>query len=397
MLQKINKRDTKSDDSISTSGCSKLYGFDRGASYGCLIASKLVIHTHNHNNYRSNNMIDRIAAIFSVIHEPFGDVINNIKIKTNVERAYRKEFALKNGSSSLMVKSGGNGKYIKISGNFAKFLQKHNIFGTNNLRGLCADVVPMVLNQLGVSYTDAEMQDVINGNFIIKEVDIAGNFRSESCDETPLIIREIERHWRDLGKNVSNYGVETVYLNQYSKDLSLKFYDKRKQLSDCPLPVDIPQRDRLLKYAEGLVRAELTLGADELKRRGLGKGSSWTVDIAKTLLNDEIAESGIYGSIKRLLLPDEYDELPRKLKITYRLWLLGDAPKSILEEQTYRNHRNSLKLAGIDINHAQPKERIVDVDMKSLLSPENMLNFPKFARECGLVHIPVKKENNANH
>lgn len=359
--------------------------------------SKLVIHTHNHNNYRINNMIDWTDAIFPVIHEPFGDVINNIKTKTNDERAYRKEFALKNGTSSLMVKSGGNGKHIKVSGNYANFLQKHNIFGSNNLRGLAADVFVLVTSKLGISYTNAEMQNVIDGNFVIKEVDIAGNFRSKNRNEAHLIIREIERHWRDLNKNVSNYGVETVYLNQYSTDLSLKFYDKRKQLSDCPLPKGIPQRDRLLKYAEGLVRAELTFGAAELKRRGLDKGSNWTVGIAKTLLNDEIAESGIHGSIKRLLLPAEYDELPRHLQITYRLWLHGDAPKSILEEQTYRNHRNALKLRGIDVSQAQPKGRIVDVDIKSLLSPDNMLNFPKFAKECGLVHIPVKKQNNTNN
>ncbi len=338
-------------------------------------------------------MIDRITVVFPILHEPFGKILNNIDPITNDERAYRKEFLLKNGTSSLMVKSCGNGKHIKISGNYAKFLQKHNIFGSNNLLGLCVDVLLIVLGKLTISHSDAEIKKIRVGNFTIKEVDIAGNFRAKSREEVPQIIREIERHWRDLGKNVSNYGVETVYQNQYSKDLSLKLYDKRKQLSDCPLPKDIPQRDRLLKYAEGLVRAELSLGADELKRRGLDKGSSWTIETAKNLLNDEISKSGIHGSIKRLLLPAEYDELPRKLKITYRLWLLGDVPKAILEEQTYRNHRNSLKLAGIDISQAQSKERIVDIDMKSLLSPENMLNFPKFAKQYGLVHLP----KNANH
>lgn len=342
-------------------------------------------------------MIDWTVATFPVIHEPFGDVINNIKTKTNDERAYRKKFALKNGTSSLLVQSVGNGKKLKVSGNYANYLQKHNIFGSNNLRGLAVDIFVLVTSKLGLGYSDAEMQDVIDGNFAIKEVHVAGNFRSQNRNEVHLIVHEIDRHWHDLGKNVSNYGVETVYLNQHSTDLSLKFYDKRKQLSDCPLPKGIPQRDRLLKYAEGLVRAELTFGAAELKRRGLDKGSNWTVGIAKALLNDEIAKSGIYGTIKRLLLPVEYDELPRHLKITYRLWLHGDAPKSIMEEQTYRNHRNALKLRGIDVSQAQPKERIVDVDIKSLLSPDNMLNFPKFAEEYGLVHIPAKIMNDTNN
>jgi hypothetical protein len=336
-------------------------------------------------------MIDYVAAVFRVQHKPFGKIISNIDEEKKTERAYRKKVLFKNSATSLTVKSTHHGQFVEVTGNYVKFLQHHNIFGSNNLRGLCVDIFKLVAEKFDIAYSHAEMSEIIKGNFSVTGVDIAANFRTLRREETALFIREVERHWRDQGKNVSNFGSETVYLNQNSKDLSLKFYDKRKQLSKAPLPNDIPERDRLLKYAERLVRAELTLGAAELKRRKLDSGSNWTVALAKRLIVDEIAASGIQGEIKRLLLPEEYASLKRKLQLTYRLWLHGDDVKSILDVQTYRRHRAELKDYAIDIGQPQPFERIVMADINGYLSPENMRTFPKFAREYGLIHLPKKQ------
>lgn len=334
-------------------------------------------------------MIDDVEVIFKVNHKPFGDIVDNIKINTGEQRAYRKPFQLKNKNSSLTVKSNGNGTLIKVCGNYAKFFQHHNIFGTNNLVGLVTDVFKFVANKLHIKCSRAETNAIRDGEFLVRGVDIAGNFRAKSREEVPLIIREAECCWRDLGKNVSNYGRETVYIDQYSGTWSFKFYDKRVELSAHPLPKDIAQREMLLKYAESLVRAELRIGAKELKERGLQRGSAWTPEVAEELLSEAIAWSGIHGPVKRVLLPDEYFCLSRNLQQTNQLWLHGAQVKSLYDSQTYRRRFNELKCVGIDIRQPQPRDRIVTIDLADFFLPQNVLMFPNAARKHGLIYLPT--------
>lgn len=337
-------------------------------------------------------MIDYVSAIFKLKHEPFGDILINVDTKTDEERPYRKEVRVGNKSASLGVKSTHDGQCIEVTGNYVKFMQGHNIFGTNDLHGLCIGIIKQVTKQLGIRGLQTERQSIMEGNFLIRRVDIAANFRAADRGEVVAIIREIERHWRDQGKNVSNYGNETVYLDQHNRNVSLKFYNKRAELRTRPLPQNIPARNRLLRYAETLVRAELTLGAVELRKRGLSRGSNWTIAEAKKLIIGAISASGVTGEIKRLLLPDEYETLDHDLKQAYQLWQHGVELRSVFGQSTYWRRRNALRKHGIDIQQPQPKERIVTVDIKSCICLEKMTSRPKFAREHGLIYLPSRRE-----
>ena len=247
----------------------------------------------------------------------------------------------------------------------------------------------VVANKLHIKCSRAENNAIRDGEFLVRGVDIAGSFRAISREEVPLIIREAEYCWRDLGKNVSNYGRETVYIDQYSPTWSFKFYDKRVELSAHPLPKDIPYRERLLKYAEGLVRAELRIGAKELVERRLQHGTAWTEEVTEGLLTEAIAWSGIHGPVNRVLLPEEYSGLPRNLQQTYQLWLHGAPLRTLYDSQTYRRRCNELKRVGIDIRQPQPKDRIISIDLADLFNPENFLTHPQAAKKFGLIHLPA--------
>lgn len=335
-------------------------------------------------------MIDNLTILFNIKHTPFGKPVSYSDDNDSEKKAYKRKVQVRNYNTSLNVHSKQNGQQIEVSGNFVKFLQGHNIFGSNDLQGLCRDVISEVAKRLDIIISKADWIEILKGYYEVMGVDVAGNYRVFSREEVPMIIRGIELHWRDQGLNVSNYGSQTVYLDQHNKNVALKFYDKRAELRKHPLPNDLPERLRLLKYTRPLVRAELTLGAAELRRRGLDKGANWSAQLAKELLLDEVAASGLGGEIKRVLLPVEYDELPHLLKLTYRLWLHGDDVKELFDIQKYRRHRNALQNYRIDISKPQPKHRVKMVDIKTCISPENVATFPRFAKKHGLIHIPVK-------
>ncbi len=335
-------------------------------------------------------MIDYLSIFFKVKHIPFGKTVSYSDTNESYKKHYQRKIKVRNYNTSLSVHSKQNGALIEVSGNFVKFMQGHNIFGTNDLQGLCRDVLLELTKRLGITLTQSDLNDVIQGNYKVQCVDIAGNYRLKSHDEVPKVIRGIEMHARDLGEDVSNYGRETVYFNQHNKNKALKFYDKSAELSKHPLPMDLPERERLLEYSKNLVRAELTLGAAELKRNSLNMGHRWTVKIARQLLCDAVASSAVGGKIKRILLPTEYDELPNAYRLTYRLWVHGDDIRSLFDIQKFRRHRRALQNYKIDIAKPQPKSSIDMVDIKACLSPENMAKFPSFARKSGLLHIPSK-------
>jgi len=300
---------------------------------------------------------------------------------------------LKNNSTTIEVKSVGNGRFLVVSGNPVKYLQGHNIFGSNDLRGLCRDLLVLVSAQLGIKLNYRDQQSINLGDYSLSRVDLAVNFRLPRCETVSHIVREIEWHWRELGYNVSNYTNETVYRDQHSKVEAAKFYNKSKELRAHPLPENILGNyvcNRLRQYAEGLLRAEFTLRSPALKRLGMASGSEWTVEKSKSLILEKLASQSLDFEIKHSVLPEVYNRWEPALKQIYCLWLQGNDLHYLFGERTLYRKYKSLAAFGINILCPPVVKRRPMIPIRALVNSDNITWLPRFAKRLGLVHLPPK-------
>jgi II/X family phage/plasmid replication protein len=300
---------------------------------------------------------------------------------------------LKIGGTTIEVKSLKNGRFLAVSGNPIKAFQGHNIFGCNDLKGLCRDLFALVIEQLKIDVNRFDQHAIDIGQYSLSRVDLAVNFRLPSDEVVATAIREMEFHWREKNLNVSNYGAETVYLNQYSKVSSAKFYNKRREISARPLPESLLGQDKcekLRSYTEGLLRTEFVLRSPALKKLGLNVASEWTIKIANEITKEKMSSLALTRSVRCNPVPTGYHSWKPELKQIYRLWSQGNMLTAIYETKTLQRRRKSLMEFGIDIRNPPVDHRISLVPLNLLLTPGNMTRVPRFAKRLGLIYKPLR-------
>lgn len=240
---------------------------------------------------------------------------------------------------------------LYVSGNPAKWLQGHNVFGPSVhdlgpvLRSLVrsfpaevrpADAVEDVWPAVHRSRVDVTTTVDMGSHRLVHEWLRAAASSTRS------------RHGRAL---VSG---DTVYWGQHSRRWTMKAYCKFCELQAHPPQVD-GWRDRLLPWTEGQLRLELCLRGQELKPRG-------TLEEAVIWEYMNRIEVGIMKDTS-----DGFDGvaplLPRGVRLTLREWVAGVDVRHTLPGRTfYRHRRLILDELGLDISltyHKDTAEREV--------------------------------------
>ena len=104
-------------------------------------------------------MIDWITAIIPCHHDEkiYGGTIAAVNLDGEIEwRVEKKKQVRGSYESNLNIKSIDN-KHILLDGNPAKWLQGHNIFGSNNLIGLVQAVMHKLIATLGLAPTEYDL------------------------------------------------------------------------------------------------------------------------------------------------------------------------------------------------------------------------------------------------
>ena len=95
-------------------------------------------------------MIDWVSAVLPCDHDPsklISGLVMSFDALGNQEWTVNKKLSVEGSySSQIQIKSNDNSREIYISGNPTKFLQGHNLFGTNDLRGLMNKFFDELLN-----------------------------------------------------------------------------------------------------------------------------------------------------------------------------------------------------------------------------------------------------------
>lgn len=340
-------------------------------------------------------MIDWTTPFLPFLHDPLkaGYVC---KVNSDGDIDWLQDTAITvSGSheSTIQVKSvGGDGQgratHLRLHGNPSKFLQGHNVFGSNDLLSLISDSARRVCDILGLQPTPQEWQAIDAGEYRITRVDYNQMFELPSRSDVLAWLRAAEyksktRHGRPSMKG------GTLYWGQHSRRWSIKAYCKAEEINapKHKLP-DRLQLPELLNWVDNKLRVELTLRSKELTELGLSDAKYLAHEIDH-LYRDYMR--ALHMTEQMTLSSEQLHKLPQRLRSTYVLWTSGEDLRSTLPKPTFYRHRKELMAYGIDItirkdcfdrSNVVPLVRILEAVPAAI---------PEWAFDLGLVHHSARR------
>lgn len=340
-------------------------------------------------------MIDWATVEIPLVHSPLnGGVVQSITSDGEIEWATPKRVSARGSyEKTISVKStGGTGEgmatHLWISGNPSKFLQGHNVFGSDDLISLIYDTFIIIKKQFHLEPTVQEMALIKKGAYDLKTVDINYSYSLPTQSDVKAYIRALEfkaktRHGRPSTKG------GTLYFGQKSSRWAIKFYSKADEIlkADRKLPIEI-QSKGIEDWVQNKLRIELRLLSKELRKLDVVQAKDLTITMATKLFNQYVRKIDM---TQQITLSDEtIASLPNKLRSTYTLWKEGHDLIDMMSPATFRRHRSELKSYGINIDlHPQSTNQSNVVPLIRVLEAEPE-NIPDWAYKHNLVHLSAR-------
>jgi II/X family phage/plasmid replication protein len=264
------------------------------------------------------------------------------------------------GSYSAKITLRGGFGVVDFSGNPAKFLQGHNLFGPSDLLPLMSRTMCQVAGVLGLSPSPSDVQAWDDGRYTLSRVDM----------NRMIDLGSSEAAWKCLGvlgqvARTKHQGAVvdsgTVYIGKRSRRQMLKAYDKAAELRKNPPSAKLAPiwHQRLQDFAAGMVRIELTNGSKWFHESPYRDAWQWDASTPDRLLDERLAVLEVSDTMR--LTDDAVQGLPTKLVPIYDAWRAGRNLKALYSLRTfYRYRRQLLDLAGIDIAKVQPRALVAE-------------------------------------
>lgn len=314
-------------------------------------------------------MIDWLSLVVPLAHpesingghvvalKPDGEIDWRCVKRTSVEGSY---------STSLQVRTSTHTPdrctHLEISGNPVKFLQGHNLWGTDDVPALVVATVESVASSLGLLPTDTDRAAWLAGAIQITRIDLTESFHLDNRAQVLAWLRAAEQtaHLSHRGRGQLVKG-STLYFGKNSRRWSLKLYSKGQEITakghgqDAIL--DLPYAR---EWADRTLRAELTLRSMELKRMGREMVSGWFDDdglpssVTARLLHERLG--GMTMTTTSHLSAEILDAMRPALRLAYQSWESGSDLRAILPHRTFYKYRSELLPHGIDIATLVPRE-----------------------------------------
>lgn len=295
--------------------------------------------------------------------------------KLSVEGSYSSKIQLQSHSENL----------VYFTGNPVKFLQGHNLFGTNDIRHLMRLFFDELLKQepLGLCPDPFQYDLIQDGYYELTRVDVNESWHLNNSREVQAWIRAVGETAYLKHRGAGQFSGDTAYFGKDSRRWGLKCYSKGNEIKakghKLSPELCIPE---MLEYADKSLRIEAFIRQLELKRRGLNLVSNWDIDTPTELLLECLSKlelSDVYMLDESVL-----DTLPPRLRMTYNAWLNGEDLKSIYTERTFYRVRKEMEKYGIDISTKSPKEKNNVIPLIRVLEAQPV-GIPDWAYEKGLV------------
>ena len=317
------------------------------------------------------------------IPDPFGVPIDDgelVRVRSTgeIEWSTKKKKKLQGShSSSLMVRNlmashtvgAGLGlalqkeSGLEVQGNPAKFLQGHNLFGSDDPK----EIVTKLVGKIGTKL-DAEAKPIDLGQTTISRIDLTSHWELDRAEDVFAFLKAMEETvWCPYrGRGVASREVGTLYYGyakkgQRAKDWQIKIYAKGLEIAKRPLPDAAMNIPGLLDDVARTIRVELTLRTAELKRLGLHKLENWSANTAADTWARYINKLDFAGENMSLDMEDlEAMGIKPRLKDAICAWRGGANLKAGRSKTAYYKLVSDIRDAtGIDVRGSVPKSNVV--------------------------------------
>lgn len=285
-----------------------------------------------------------------------GGQVIHLKADGSLDFAHDKTLWLHGSYDSRMSVVTRRLGFISVSGNPTKFLQGHNLFGSDDLLGLVLGVMARITELLGLEPTPEDRAAWLRGDFEISRVDCTYMYELARFEDVGAWLLAASSSasikWRGRG----HYQDGTLYFGKVAKgkrasDWQLKLYHKGAEvlIPGHQLPSDLPCREELISWSRNKLRIELCLRTGELKRVGLRRASDWVPGSVSRVFSDYLAKLEI-GEDQMVEIDLEEGLKPRQ-RSALALWRSGVDVRTVYDKRTtfYRLRKEILDAVGVDI------------------------------------------------
>lgn len=239
---------------------------------------------------------------------------------------------------------------VLISGNPAKYFQGHNLFGTDDVHGLCLDLLESISSHLGLKVSDNDRTSWCKGDSIqLTRVDLTYSFDLPDRKSVRAFIQsaELTSHMRHRGRGVLKEG--TLYFGKHSRRWALKMYCKGDEIEAAGhrLPQGL-EATKLPTWADNKLRVELVLRSQELKQQHQNTAANWKKLEPHTIFAEKLA--GLEMNTTLRIPEGKLQGLPAGAQMAYQLWRDGHDVRTLLPRNTFYRHRRALLAHGVDIS-----------------------------------------------
>jgi II/X family phage/plasmid replication protein len=338
-------------------------------------------------------MIDWVTAVIPCWHDNLVHDGQIISISPNGEiqwKAERKLLVRGSDESAIHVRTSRDHQHthLYIDGNPVKFLQGHNLWGTDDLIPLVYALMQKLTHMLGLNPTERDIHHWATGFYDLKKIDINYTWHLSSKSDVLAWIRAAEQAARLRYRGNGVLKGNTLYFGKHSRRWGLKAYSKGEEVS--ARGHELPERFQsasIVDWANRSLRLEVRLQALELKERNLHFGSKWghnrPYEIHQELL------SGLEMS-ENYIIPDaDLPNLPGSLTTAYLAWKDGHDLRAIYSRPTFYRYRNKLLAYGIDIANVQSRDHSNVVPLIRVLEAKPV-GIPEWALTSDLYFDPPK-------
>lgn len=337
-------------------------------------------------------MIDWITAIIPCHHDEkiYGGSIASVNLDGEIEWRVEKKQQIRGSYESNLNIISIDDRYIFLDGNPAKWLQGHNIFGSNDLIGLVNAVMHKLIPILNLNPSERDIESWIDGSYMLKRVDCTAMWDLPRRVDIRAWLRAAEMQSKSRhGRPVTTGG--TLYFGKNSRRWSVKFYSKGDELDakGHKLPDEIEQRDNLMLYADNKLRGELTLRSIQLKEKNLSVACQWKESTPTDQLITYIESLNMSEQFN--ITPVALEGLPARLIAVYKLWKEGEDLRALYPKASFYRYRAEFLKQGIDIAIRQPSKPDNVISLVRVLRPEAISQVPDWAIGTSLYFDPKKQ------
>lgn len=243
---------------------------------------------------------------------------------------------------------------IRVSGNLVKWYQGHNVFGSNDLRGIVLASVDRICAQAGITPSVAELAAWNAGDLVeLFRVDVTESVDLGNRHRVQAALRALDASAHLKMRGRGTYYGDSLLFGQGSRRWSLTAYAKGPEIDKHPLPVGLHAPESLKAHADGLLRLEVRMLSMHLKRLGLASLEGWNENTALEVHQKHLSTLEISDST--MIDTTALDALPARLKVVYQLWKEGHDLRELYPRPTFYRHRAAMLVHGIDIAVKQPR------------------------------------------